>query len=421
MSVPEDLLCGLLVPDCRVLLMSRTCVRMREALQRGRCAVDIRVSNKVSYDTRLARLVPTGINNLQLNFNIRRFECRALMRFCQLKFSEFEELTFLHLRTLRMHSNALSEVQLLSLLYMLTFSGDLRTFEFTEQSLKGRHILCLADSISCFGRLETLNLDKNYFIFDSLGVVLDAVQTSTLATLNLSTNSCEDASKTLKLSRVVRTNFSTLTTLTLSFMRLCPAGLDVLLAAISECSLLESLDLSKNHLHYGCLTCVLNATAGCPRLQRFSWAGNRLGAAGTVVLANHIMQSEAVRTTWRELSLGMCDVYNGLQYLAEALATCLRLRTLDISNNAVHSHEVAKLITNTRIASLDISSNYISDYGMRLILERAMYSPTLKDLHVLGNHMGRGVIRQLRHLKKVKSVTVRIPRKSCPCNTCRSA
>jgi hypothetical protein len=58
---------------------------------------------------------------------------------------------------------------------------------------------------------------------------------------------------------------------------------------------------------------------------------------------------------------------------------------------------------------------------MRLILERAMYSPTLKDLHVLGNHMGRGAIRQLRHLKKVKNMTVRIPRKSCPCNTCRSA
>jgi Ran GTPase-activating protein (RanGAP) involved in mRNA processing and transport len=251
--------------------------------------------------------------------------------------------------------------------------------------------------------------------------VLDAVQTSTLTTLTLSTNSCEDASKTLKLSRVVRMNFSALKTLNLSFMRLCSAGLDTLLEAISACSLLESLDLSKNHLHHKCLAGVLAATVGCPRLQRFSWAGNRLGAVGTVVLADHIMQNEFLRTTLRELNLGMCDVYTGLHYLVEALEMCTGLRTLDISNNAAHPHEVARLLANTPIASIDISSNYISDYGMRLILERAMHSRSLKDLHILGNHMGRGTIRQLRHLKKVKCMTVRIPRKSCPCNTCLNA
>ena len=416
MSIPDDLLC-VLVPASRTLLMSRTCKRMRDTLERGRCAVDIRVRNRVSYDARLVRLVPTGMSNMQLHFRIVRFECFAHMRFFQLKFAEFEERAFAHLLTLKMHCNYLNEIQLLSLLYILTLSGDLRTFEFVEQGLKCRQIPALAHSISCFGRLETLDLDKNYFIFDSLAVVLDAVQTSTLSALNLSTNSCEDALKMLKLSRVVRTNFSTLKTLTLSFMRLCSAELGVLLAAISACSLLESLDLSKNYLNCACLADVLGATEGCPRLQRFDWGGNRLGTAGTFVLAKHIMQSECWRTTMRELNLRMCDV-SGLQYLTEALATCARLRTLDISNNAVRSHEVARLLTDTPIASLDISSNYISDYGMRLILDRAMHS-ALKDLHVLGNHMGRGTIRQLRRIKNIKRIAVRIPRKSCPCNTCR--
>jgi len=417
MCIPDDLLCAL-VPESRVLLMSRTCTRMRDTLERGRCSVDIRVSDRVSYDSRLVRLVPTGMNNLQLNFRIRRFECFANMRFFQLKFSDFEELALMHLATLKMHCNQLNEVHLLSLLYMLTFSGDLRTFEFTEQSLRSRHIAPLAYSISCFGRLETLNLDKNYLIFDSLAVVLDAMQTSTLTTLNLSTNSCEDASKMLKLSTVVRMNCSTLKTLTLSFMRLCSTELRVLADAISACSLLESLDLSKNYLNCGCLTDVLNATAGCPRLQKFGWGGNRLGTAGTFVLANHIMQNECWRTTLRELNLRMCDV-NGLQHLTEALATCPRLRTLDISNNAVRAYEVALILTDTPIESLDISSNYISDYGMRLIIDRVAHS-ALKDLHVLGNHMGRGTIRRLRHIKNTKRITVRIPRKSCPCNTCRN-
>lgn len=417
MCIPDDLLC-VLVPETRVLLMSRTCKRMRDTLERGRCPIDIRVSNAVSYDTRLVRLVPTGINNLQLNFRIRRFECFAHMRFLQMKFSDFEELTLMHLATLKMHCNSLSEVQLLSLLYMLTFSRDMRTFEFTEQGLKPRHILCLADSISCFARLETLNLDKNYFIFDSLAVVLDAVQTSTLSTLNLSTNSCEDACKMQKLCRVVRMNCSTLKTLTLSFMRLCSTEIRVLAEAISACSLLESLDLSKNYLNCGCLADVLNATAGCPRLQKFGWGGNRLGTAGTFVLASHIMQNECWRTTLRELNLRMCDV-NGLQHLTEALAMCTRLRTLDISNNAVRAYEVALILGDTPIASLDISSNYISDYGMRLILDRVAHS-ALEDLHLLGNHMGRVTIRRLRHIKNTKRIAVRIPRKSCPCNTCRN-
>lgn len=420
MCIPDDLLC-LLVPDCRVLMMSRTCTRMRDILERGRCAVEIRISTKVSYDAHLATRVPRGINDLQLRFKIRRFECRAHMRFFQLKFSDFEELAFMHLRILQMQSNQLNEMHMLSLLHLFTFSGDLRTFEFTEQSLKSRQILCLAHSISCFGRLETLNLDKNYFIFDSLAVVLDAIQTSTLSALNLSTNSCEDASKMLKLSRVVHTNFSTLKTLNLSFMRLCAAEMGALAQAISTCSLLESLDLSKNYLHCSCLAGVLTATVGCPRLQKFSWAGNRLGGFGTVVLADHIMENEFLKTTLRELNLAMCDVYNDLTYLTEALAMCTSLRTLDISNNAVHAHEVVRLVRLILpMKSLDISSNYISDYGMRLILERVMYS-NLKDLRVLGNHMGRGTIRYLRNVKHTKRITVRIPRKSCPCNTCQNA
>jgi hypothetical protein len=417
-SIPDDVLCGALVPECRVLLMARTCRKMRDTLERQQCAVDIRVSNRVSYDARLVRLVPTGVNNLQLNFRIRRFECFAHMRFFQLKFSDFEELALMHLRTLRMHSNQMNEVQLMSLLYMLTFSGDMRTFEFTEQGLRSRHVPCLAHSMSCFGRLETLNLDKNYLIFDSLGVVLDAVQTSTLTTLNLATNSCEDAGKMLQLSRVVRMSCSALKTLNLSCMRLCVSDLDVLLESIGACTALESLDLSKNHLHYGCLTDVLNATAACPRLRSFGWAGNRLGPAGTFVLANHIMHNQSLRGALQELNLRMCDVCNGLQYLAEALVLCTSLHTLDISNNSVYSHEVARILTNAPIASLDISSNYISDYGMRHILDCVMRSRTLKDLHVLGNHMSKWTIRRLRHIKSSKRMTVRIPRKSCPCNTC---
>ena len=93
-SLPDDLLCAL-VPEGRVLLMARTCKRFQLVLEKGRCDVDLRVRPQVCYDARLADVMTAGVNNLQLNFNIRRFECRALMRFCQLKFSEFEELTFI--------------------------------------------------------------------------------------------------------------------------------------------------------------------------------------------------------------------------------------------------------------------------------------------------------------------------------------
>ena len=84
----------------------------------------------------------------------------------------------------------------------------------------------------------------------------------------------------------------------------------------------------------------------------------------------------------------------------------------------MYASEVASILSNTSITNLDISSSYISDYGMRHILDCVMRSRTLKDMHVLGNHMSKWTIRRLRHIKSSKRMTVRIPRKSCPCNTC---
>ena len=425
MSLPEDLLWGGMIPECRVLLMARTCTWMQKTLERGRCGVDITVKRKVCRDASVARIVAPGINNIQACFRIRRFECCAPMRQFQLRFNDFEELTLMHLRTLKMDANALTELHMLSVLYMFTFSSDMRTFEFTQQSLKSRHIPWLAHCMHGFTRLETLSLDKNFFVFDSLGLVLDAIQTTTLATLNLSTNSCEDECKTLKLCRVIQTNSNSLKVLKLSFMRLShvstynQTSFDSMLKALSTCRFLEDIDLSHNHLHYSRLMDVLSATAGC-RLQSLNWSGNRLGSAGSFILGNHIMHNDIWQTTLRDLNMGMCDVYDGLQSLGDALAMCKGLKSLNISSNAVYAHEVATILNKQRLTSLNINSNYISDYGMQLVLQCAMQSPTLKDLHILGNHMCTPTLRRFRQLSKGKKIAVCMPSTACACNICQS-
>jgi len=418
-SLPDDLLC-VLVPDSRVLLMARTCKRIQRVLERGRCDVDLRVCKKVCYDLRLGNLMPPGVNNIQLNFRIRRFECIVGLRCIQIRFCDFEELTFMHLRVLRMHSNQLADAHLLALLSMFTYSSDLRVFEFTQQTLKCRHIQLLADSIACFPRLEVLNLHNNYFVFDSLGLVLDAVQTSSLSTLALSSNSCEDADKTLKLCRVLRQNCNTLTSLHLSGMRLRTPEFDALVDALGACRRLQRLDLSQNHLHYGCLIQVLTATAECP-LHSFDWSGNRLGSAGTFVLASHIKHSDGWKAQLRDLKVRMCDVYHGLHHLGEALTTCTTLQTLDISSNSVYAHEVVKLMASTSLTSLNISYNNISDYGMQLVLQRAVEATTLRELHVIGNHMSRHTIRQFRRVRGRTRMHTYIPKCPCVCNACRHA
>ena len=414
-SLPDDLLYRI-VPDSRVLLMYRTCKRMQGILERGRCGLDLRVLRKVAHDLRLGNLVLRDVNNLQLSFQIRRFEYSLSLYSIQLKFSDFEELTFMHLRILKMHSNSLTEPHLLSLLHMLTFSRDLHTFEFTEQRMHCRNIPFLAQCIGAFTALEVLNLDCNFMIFDSLELVLDAVQTSSLSKLTLSTNSCEENRKTLKLCKVLHMNCNTLKVLNLSCMRLRTGEFDALVAAIGACANLQSLDLSQN---YGCLMELLRATAEC-RLQAFDWSGNRLGSAGTFVLANHIIKSDMWKTTMAELKVRMCDVYHGLHQLGAALNMCTSLRTLDLSSNSVFAHEVVNLLANTSLTSLNISQNYISDYGVRLILQRAMPSTTLQYLELKGNHMSRDTIRYFRRIKRRSHVRVVMSKKACPCTVCSS-
>jgi Ran GTPase-activating protein (RanGAP) involved in mRNA processing and transport len=357
------------------------------------------------------------MNDLQLNFHIRRFEYSLSLYSIQLKFCDFEELTFMHLQILKMHYNQLAEVHLLYLLYMFTFSRDMRTFEFTKQSIKCRNIRFLAQCIRSFTALEVLNLDGNFMIFDSLELVLDAVQTSTLSALTLSTNSCEDDRKTLKLCNVLRMNCNSLKVLNLSGMRLRTGEFESLVAAIGACGHLQCLDMSHNHLHYGCLMDLLRATAEC-RLQAFNWSGNRLGSAGTFVLASHITHSNVLKTTLTDLKLRMCDVYHGLHHLGIALSLCTTLHTLDLSSNSVFAHEVVNVLESTSITSLDISHNYISDYGMRLIVQRAIRSETLRYLAFNGNHMSRHTISELRRMKRKGRVSMTIPKTACVCGVC---
>ena len=419
MSIPDDLLYRI-VPDSRVLLMYRTCKRMQEILERGRCGLDLRVLRKVAHDLRLGNLVTRDVNNLQLSFQIRRFEYSLSLHCIQLKFSDFEELTFMHLQILKMHDNSLAEPHLHYLLHMLTFSRDLRTFEFTQQSIKCRNIPFLAHCIRMFTALEVLNLNHNYMIFDALELVLDAVKTSSLSALTLSTNSCEDDSKTLKLCGVLRMNCNTLRVLNLSCMRLRTREFESLVAAIGACSHLECLDMSQNHLHYGCLMEVLRATAEC-RLKTFNWSGNRLGSAGTFVLGSHITQSNVLRTTLTELKLRMCDVYHGMNNLGIALTLCTSLRSLDLSSNSVLAHEVVKVLEIPSLTTLDISQNQISDYGMRLILQRAIRSTSLRYLHLNGNHLSRFTISAFRRMKRKGRVHMTVPKHACGCDVCRNS
>jgi Leucine-rich repeat (LRR) protein len=255
-------------------------------------------------------------------------------------------------------------------------------------------------------------------IFDSLELVLDAVQTSSLSALTLSTNSCDDDRKTLKLCNVLRMNCNSLKVLNLSGMRLRTGEFESLVAAIGACGHLQCLDMSKNHLHYGCLMDVLRATAEC-RLTSFNWSGNRLGSAGTFVLASHITQSNVLKTTLTELKLRMCDVYASLHHLAVALSLCTNLQTLDLSSNSVFAHEVVNVLAHTSLTSLDISQNHISDYDMRLILQRAIPSTTLRHLIFNGNHMCKDTISELRRMKRKSRVIMTVPKNACVCGVCR--
>jgi len=424
LRVPEDVLCSLAIPDCRVLLMARTCKRMHAALTAKRAPVHVTVRQKVLTDARLAKEFTSGMYRMQALFRITRFECLGFLnatRCVELKLCEFEDLTFVHLQHLKMHNNQLRELHLMNLLYMLTFSRDMRTFEFTQQCLMSRHVPALADAISSFPLLEVLNIEANFFVFDGLETVLDAVQSSTLSTLKLSTNSCEDSRKTLKLCRVIYSSCNCLKVMDLSFMRLRITAFESLANAISTCKLLEALDLSRNHLHCGCLIQILESTAGCRRLQSFNWSGNRLGSAGTFLLANHITNNDAWKSSMREVKLRCCDVYNNMQQLTAALTLCTSLRTLDISGNAVLAHEVAALFQHMSIHSIDISHNFISDWGMRALLPLAMECNTLHELHVEGNHITRHSVRLLRKMKKTRAMTMTVPRASCFCNTCNRA
>ena len=324
----------------------------------------------------------------------------------------------MHLRILKMHYNQLAEVHLLYLLYMFTFSRDMRTFVFTEQGIKCRNIRALAQCISAFTALEVLDLGCNFMIFDSLELVLDAVQTSTLSALTLSTNSCDDDRKTLKLCNVLRMNCDSLKVLNLSGMRLRTGEFESLVAAIGACVHLQSLDMSQNHLHYGCLMDMLRATADC-RLKAFNWSGNRLGSAGTFVLASHITHSNVLKTTLTDLKLRMCDVYHGLHHLGIALSLCTTLHTLDLSSNSVFAHEVVNVLAHTSLTSLDISHNNISDYGMKLILQRIIQSKTLRNLQSGGNHMGRRTMKEFRRMKAKLGIGMTVPKKPCMCGTCR--
>jgi Ran GTPase-activating protein (RanGAP) involved in mRNA processing and transport len=418
LSLPDDVLCSA-IPDCRVLLMSRTCRSMRKLLTARAAPVHVTVREQVLRDPRLADEFISGMLRTQALFRIRRFEC--VVRWAthvQLKLCEFEDLTFMHLRHLKMHHNQLREPNLLNLLHMLTFSRDLRTFEFTQQTLFARHVPALADAIRCFPALEALNVENNFMVFDTLGMVLDAVQSSTLSTLKLSSNRCEGSVQTLKLCRVITSNCTCLKVLELAFMNMRSTNVEPLAAALSSCALLESLDLSRNHLQSSCLVAVVEGTAGCRRLHSFNWSGNCVNATVTFFLANHIANSDVWKSRMRALKLRNCAMYNNMQQLAEALAVCTALETLDISGNGVLAHEVSRLFMHPRIRCLDISDNHISDFGMSVLLRLAEQNDRLRELHVEGNHLTKSSVRVLRNMRRTKAIQISVPRASCPCNLC---
>lgn len=424
LCVPEDVLCSLAIPDCRVLMMARTCRSMRKLLTARASPVHVTVCKKVLTDSRLARQFTSGMFHMQALFHIRHFECLGFFnntRCVDLKFCEFEDITFVHLHHFKMHHNQLREEHLMNLLYILTFSRGLRTFQFTQQSMMCRHIPALAGAIRCFENLEVLDLENNFLVLDSVAVVLDAVQSSKLSTLKLSTNCCEHAQKTMRLCRAIHNNCNCLRILELSFIRLRNKSFESLAGAIGACALLESLDLSRNHLNCDSLMHVLASTASCRRLQSFDWSGNRLGCAGTFLLTNHISNSEQWTSTMRVLKLRSCDIYSGMYQLTKALTSCRRLDALDVSENAVMAHEICALFTHMRLRSLDISSNYISDFGMRALLRLAMQNKTLRNFQVHGNHLSRHSVSVLRRMKKTRQMTITVPPVLCPCNACQIA
>jgi len=421
LGLPEDVLCSLAIPDCRVLLMARTCKRMHAALTARASPVHIAVRKQVLKDARLAKLFTSGMHEMQALFRIRHFECIARFsaaRCVELNLCDFEDLTFLHLRHFKMHNNQLREMHLANLLHMLTFSHDLRTFEFTQQSLLARHAPALAYAISRFPLLEVFNVENNFLIFDTLGTVLDNLQSSTLSTLKLSSNSCEGKRQMFQLCRVIYSNSNCLRVLELSCLRLRSAAVLSLVCAIRTCQQLETLDLSRNHLHGEILLEVLDGTTHCPRLQSFNWSGNTLGSAGTFFLANHIANNAAWQSTMQALRLRSCDIFHNMVHLTQALSLCMRLQTLDIAGNAVLAHEVVALLQHMRIRSLDISNNHISDFGMRALLRLAMHSNMLHELHVDGNHLTPYSLRLLRAMKRTRGMKIKLPKELCFCNTC---
>ena len=79
LRVPEDVLCSLAIPDCRVLLMARTCKRMHAALTAKRAPVHVTVRQKVLTDARLAKEFTSGMYRIQALFRITRFECLGFL------------------------------------------------------------------------------------------------------------------------------------------------------------------------------------------------------------------------------------------------------------------------------------------------------------------------------------------------------
>jgi hypothetical protein len=166
------------------------------------------------------------------------------------------------------------------------------------------------------------------------------------------------------------------------------------------------------------LITILACTSSCRHLHSFDWSGNRLGSAGTFLLANHVANNDAWKSSMRVIKLRCCDIYNNMQQLTNALTLCTSLHTLDISGNAVLAHEVAVLFQHVRIRSLDISDNCISDFGMRALLRLATESNILHELRVEGNHLTVHSVALLRKMKKAKGMNMTVPRASCVCDIC---
>ena len=60
-SIPEDVLCSLAIPDCRVLLMARTCRSMHKVLSVRCSPVQVTVRKNVLMRSRLAKEFSAGM------------------------------------------------------------------------------------------------------------------------------------------------------------------------------------------------------------------------------------------------------------------------------------------------------------------------------------------------------------------------